>query len=113
MVHTGITRPVSHGGNAPLKGGAGSGPGRIPPSRALKLLHQAGLSIPIVAHASGLSEGQLSRMFRGERGGQLRTVVRVVDSCPGVDLGQLLRALVTTRAEYLQRKNVQRLIETR
>ena len=96
-----------------MKGGPGSGPGRIPPSRALKLLHQAGLSIPVVSRASGLSEGQLSRMFRGERGGQLSTVLRVVDSCPGVDLQQLLRALVTTRAEWKQRERVRRLIETR
>ena len=96
-----------------MKGGPGSGPGRIPPSRALTLLHGAGLSIPSVARASGLSVGQLSRLFRGERGGESATILRVIEAAPGVDPVQLLRALVTTRAEWKQRRRVQRLVATR
>jgi transcriptional regulator with XRE-family HTH domain len=92
-----------------VKGGSG----RLPPSRAYKVLHAKGLHIRELARLSGLTEGALSRLLRGERGGTSETLLRLIDAAPTVDAVELLRALVLTRAEWLQRKKVQHLIATR
>jgi AraC-like DNA-binding protein len=76
-------------------------------------MHAHGLNIPKVSIASGLSEGTLSRLFKGERGGTTKTVLAVAEAAPTVPPLELLRALAQTRAEWLRHEKVRRLIATR
>jgi hypothetical protein len=77
------------------------------------LLDVAGLTLGIISRRSGISKGQLSRLFSGERGGNTDTVLRLAEACPTVRTTELMRALVISRQSWLQRRKVKQLIDSR
>lgn len=69
-----------------------------------------GISIREVSRRTGLSEGHLSDLFNGKRGGTLKTFLRLVDGSR-LDPIPLLRALVRAREEHLVRRKVRRVLD--
>jgi hypothetical protein len=66
-------------------------------------------SLRSLARASQLSESQLSRLFRGQRGGTLETLLALVDA--GLPCEPLLRGLVEARREYLGQRAAARVVD--
>jgi transcriptional regulator with XRE-family HTH domain len=76
------------------------------------LLKEKGFTQHELAARTGLDQGYLSRLFRGQSGGTIQNLEDLVEAA-GIPADTLMRALTAARREHLKRDRVARVLDGR
>jgi transcriptional regulator with XRE-family HTH domain len=75
------------------------------------IIKPRGITLRELERRTGLGEAHISMLVRGERGGTLKTFLRLIDGS-GLPAMPMLRALVRAREEYLAKRRVRNVLDS-